>query len=183
MLNLKDMEFLLACKMRCEKLYIGILNPLGGYQTADKIDLASPFSYRERLEMLHEALREFGVKEEEYEIVPFYRDDRLEAFMPKDAIYFLPKGAGGKKEADKLSALGQRVEILDSGSLEERNFVATEVRNLIVRRQSYEDAIPKSTARYIGQNGLDDMIVATYEETFKKMKEMKRKERKSILED
>jgi hypothetical protein len=71
------MEYILAAKMRCEKLYIGITNPDMLHAKSSVHDInrgtkaGNPLSYRERCEMIRKALAEFRVAESQYEIIPF----------------------------------------------------------------------------------------------------------------
>ena len=57
-LHLKHMEYILAAKMRCRKLYIGLTNP-DGRMTGDSVNdqnrstkAANPLTYFERYEMI-----------------------------------------------------------------------------------------------------------------------------------
>ena len=68
-LHLKHMEYILAAKMRCQKLYIGITNP-DSLHTRDSVhDIhrsersANPLTYFERYEMVRGAMAEFRVPE------------------------------------------------------------------------------------------------------------------------
>lgn len=76
-LHLKHMEYILAAKMRCRKLYIGLTNP-DGRMTGDSVNdqnrstkAANPLTYFERYEMIKGAMQEFKVPEQEYDILPF----------------------------------------------------------------------------------------------------------------
>lgn len=62
-LHLKHMEYILAAKMRCRKLYIGLTNP-DGRMTGDSVNdqnrstkAANPLTYFERYEMIKGAMR------------------------------------------------------------------------------------------------------------------------------
>ena len=70
-LHLKHMEYILAAKMRCKKLFIGLTNP-DSLHTGDTVNdenrsarSANPLTYYERYEMIQGALREFGVPDSE----------------------------------------------------------------------------------------------------------------------
>lgn len=76
-LNLKHMEYILAAKMRCQKLFIGLTNP-DTLHTRDSVNdenrsakSANPLTYYERYEMIRGAMREFKVPDSEYDILPF----------------------------------------------------------------------------------------------------------------
>ena len=76
-LHLKHMEYLLAAKKQCDRLIIGISNPDAGFIRTNIHDTNrsrpenNPFTYFERYEMIREAMLEFHVPREEFEIVPF----------------------------------------------------------------------------------------------------------------
>ena len=94
-LHLKHMEYLLAAKMRCRLLYVGITHPdIFACPAASPLDVHgtlvrdNPLAYIERYEMIRDSLLEFGVKREEFEIIPFPvdRPDVLAQYAPADAV-------------------------------------------------------------------------------------------------
>ena len=67
------MEYILAAKMHCDKLYIGITNPDGAH-TRDTVHdenrgtkAGNPLTYFERCEMIRGAMEEFNVPAKEYD--------------------------------------------------------------------------------------------------------------------
>lgn len=70
-LHLKHVEYILAAKMRCKRLYIGItmsddLHVSGGEEDNYRVRRsANPLTYIERYEMLRDTLLSFGVPREE----------------------------------------------------------------------------------------------------------------------
>ena len=66
-LHLKHIEYMLAAKMHCQKLYIGITHQSDlelGISNSDKHGIRksdNPLTYLERYEMIHDALLDFGV--------------------------------------------------------------------------------------------------------------------------
>lgn len=95
-LHLKHIEYMLAAKMHCQKLYIGITHQSDlelGISNSDKHGIRksdNPLTYLERYEMIHDALLDFGVKREEFEIVPFpiTKPEYITQYTPKDAVYY-----------------------------------------------------------------------------------------------
>lgn len=74
-LHLKHMEYILAAKMRCRKLYIGLTNP-DSLHTRESVNdenrsarSANPLTYFERYQMIRGAMKEFHVPESEYDIL------------------------------------------------------------------------------------------------------------------
>ena len=106
-LHLKHMEYLLAAKMRCQKLYIGITNPDPSYVRESVNDEnrstrgANPLTYLERYEMIRLAMEEFGVPASEYEIMPFpiNRPEYITQYVPEDGVYYLGICDGWEEES------------------------------------------------------------------------------------
>lgn len=164
---LKHMEYILAAKMRCKKLYIGLTNP-DSMHTKDSVhDInrsarsANPLTYHERCEMIHGALKEFNVAETEYEMIPFpinYPEYILQ-YAPKDAVYYM--GIFDEWDEEKytiLRELGLNVEILWKRTPEEKGITASWVRSCIATGQEWAHLVPKSVYRYLTENGLDEKI-------------------------
>ena len=72
MFHLKHLEYVLAAKMHCKKLYIGITHPDNTFTASSPNDKHgvtrrdNPMTFLERFEMIQGALEDFGVHREEY---------------------------------------------------------------------------------------------------------------------
>lgn len=166
-LHLKHMEYVLAAKMRCKKLFIGIVNPDDLYMADSPNDEegskkeANPFTYYERFQMIHDALLDFGVKREEFEIVPFpmNRPDYILQYAPKDATYYMSiSSEWGEERLKILTALGLDVEVLWRKSEEEKGTTSAEVRELIVKGEEWRQLVPKTVYEYIQEHNLEERI-------------------------
>ena len=109
-LHLKHMEYILAAKMRCRKLYIALTNP-DGRMTGDSVNdqnrstkAANPLTYFERYEMIKGAMQEFKVPEQEYDILPFPINfpEYIANYMPEDATYFMGLSDAWDEEKYKI---------------------------------------------------------------------------------
>ena len=128
-LHLKHMEYILAAKMRCRKLYIGLTNP-DSLHTRESVNdenrsarSANPLTYFERYQMIRGAMKEFHVPESEYDILPFPINcpEYLLQYVPKDAVYYMGLCDEWDEEKYKiLRSLGLKVEILWRKTLEEK---------------------------------------------------------------
>ena len=166
-LHLKHMEYILAAKMRCRKLYIGITNP-DSLHTRDTIydpnrstKSANPLTYFERFEMIKGAMAEFGVSESEYEIIPFPISfpEYILQYAQKDAIYYM--GICNEWDEEKyrrLKSLGLDISILWKKTPEERGITGSMVRNCIATDQEWAKYVPKSVYRYLTEYHLDERI-------------------------
>lgn len=167
-LHLKHMEYLLAAKMRCRLLYVGITHPdIFACPAASPLDVHgtlvrdNPLAYIERYEMIRDSLLEFGVKREEFEIIPFPvdRPDVLAQYAPADAVYYMSICGEWDREKEKiLSSLGLKTEILWERDAEEKGITGTELRALIAGDGSWRQYMPKAAAEYLTEHGLDERI-------------------------
>ncbi|MEF9840362.1 MAG: nicotinate-nucleotide adenylyltransferase [Lachnospiraceae bacterium] len=165
--HLKHLEYVLAAKMRCKKLVIGIASPDNRYIRESVNDEyrttreANPFTYYERMVMIHDALIDFGVKREEFEFVPFPIDtpEYLLNYVPKDAMYYLSiTDAWGEEKQKTLIALGLQVEILWRKTIEEVGTTGQMIREYIRQEEEWRHLVPKTVYEYILDNGLDERI-------------------------
>lgn len=167
-LHLKHMEYLLAAKMRCRLLYVGITHPdIFACPAASPLDVHgtlvrdNPLAYIERYEMIRDSLLEFGVKREEFEIIPFPvdRPDVLAQYAPADAVYYMSICGEWDREKEKiLSSLGLKTEILWERNAEEKGITGTELRALIAGDGLWRQYMPKAAAEYLTEHGLDERI-------------------------
>lgn len=167
-LHLKHMEYLLAAKMRCRLLYVGITHPdISSYPAVSPLDehgtlrKDNPLTYIERYEMIRDSLLEFGVKREEFEIIPFpvSRPDLLKEYVPEDAVYYMSICGEWDREKHKiLTSLGLETEILWERTGEEKGITGTELRALIAGDGAWRQYMPKAAAEYLMEHGLDERI-------------------------
>ena len=181
-LHLKHMEYLLAAKKQCDRLIIGISNPDAGFIRTNIHDTNrsrpenNPFTYFERYEMIREAMLEFHVPREEFEIVPFpiNTPELIFQYAPKDAVYYMSICDGwGEDKYRTLTGLGLQVEVLWNRPLEEKGTTGTEVRHLIIEGKSWAHLVPKSVYRYITEHHLDERIIRLAREAEEKQNKTK----------
>lgn len=166
-LHLKHMEYILAAKMRCNKLYIGLTNPDSG-RLGDTVHdenrgtkAGNPLTYFERYEMIRGAMKEFRVPESEYDIIPFpiSSPEYITQYVPKDATYYMGLFDEWDEEKYKiLRSLDLDVEILWRKSLEEKGISGSWVRSCIATDQEWAHLVPKSVYNYLTERDLDKRI-------------------------
>lgn len=167
--HLKHMEGVLAAKMRCNKLYIGITHPdIVAYAATSPLDVNgvtrrdNPMTYLERMEMIQGALRDFGVKRKEFEIIPFpiSQPDLITQYAPKDATYYMSLCTPWDEEKYHiLQNQGLKTEVLWRRNPEEMGVTGKAIRNLIrVNNSEWQQHVPRSVAEYIIEHGLDRRI-------------------------
>ena len=166
-MHLKHMEYILAAKMRCRKLFIGLTNP-DSMHTKDSVhDInrsersSNPLTYYERYEMIRGAMKEFNVPESEYDIVPFpinYPEYLLQ-YVPRDAVYYMGMYDEWDEEKYKtLKDLGLNIEVLWKRAPEEKGVTASWVRSCIATNQEWAHLVPKSVYYYLTERKLDERI-------------------------
>ena len=166
-LNLKHMEYILAAKMRCQKLFIGLTNP-DTLHTRDSVNdenrsakSANPLTYYERYEMIRGAMREFKVPDSEYDILPFPINcpEYILQYVPKDATFYL--GICNEWDEEKykiLRSLGLDIEILWRKSPAEKGITSSWVRSCIATDQEWAHLVPKSVYTYLTEHHLDERV-------------------------
>ena len=181
-LHLKHMEYILAAKMRCEKLYIGITNPDMLHAKSSKHDInrgtnaGNPLSYRERCALIRGALAEFGVLESQYEIIPFpiSYPEYITQYAPEDAVYYLGMYDEWDEEKYKtLKNLGLKIHVLWKKDIENKGTTGAMIRHLIATDQEWAKYVPKSVYAYMKEYELDKKV---------KRLELMRIEEKMIIE-
>lgn len=166
-LNLKHMEYILAAKMKCSKLFIGINNPDPLHTGESEIDRnrseksANPFTYFERYEMLRAALKEFRVPETEFDVIPFpinFPEYILE-YVPKEAVHFLGICEAWDEEKLRiLESLGVATEVLWRKTPEQKGVSSSAIRRKIATEQEWASYVPPSVYRYMKEHRLDERV-------------------------
>lgn len=166
-LHLKHMEYILAAKMRCTKLFIGITNPDPSYVRESVNDMnrstksANPLTYYERYEMIRGALKEFGVPASEFDVIPFpiNRPEYILQYAPSDAAYYL--GICDEWDEEKLKilkGLGLRTEVLWRRNREKSGVTASWIRSCIATGEDWAHLVPKFVYEYLTTHQLDERI-------------------------
>ena len=166
--HLKHMEGVLAAKMRCKKLYIGITHSdivaFAATSPLDKngtVKRDNPLTYFERFEMIQGALRDFGVKRKEVEIIPIpiSQPDLILQYAPKDATYYMSICTEWDEEKYRiLGELGVNREVLWRRNPEEMGVTGKIIRELITEQKEWQQHVPRTVADYIVTHGLDRRI-------------------------
>lgn len=126
---------------------------------ADRI--RNPLTYFERFEMIHDALLDFGVKREEFEIIPFpiERPEYLAEYIPADAVHFVSLcDTEEEAEAQLLQEMGMQVEVLWHKTPDEKGISGTDIRTLIALDEEWEEFVPKTVREYVRQKQIDQRI-------------------------
>lgn len=169
-LHLGHMEYLMEGKKRCEFLFIGISIPDPRYGPDLAYDhrateVSNPFTYFERLIMIRKALLESGVKQDEFEMVPFPVDqlEYLKYYVPFDAVFFVTiYDNWGWKKADMFKDMGLDVEIMWERSMEDRFTSGSEIRERIAFKKPWKHLVPPQVYEYIRKKSLERRVAELF---------------------
>lgn len=166
-LHLKHMEYILAAKMRCQKLYIGIAFPDDLYVSDEESSnyrvkrSANPLTYIERYEMIRDSLLEFKVPREAFEIVPFPidRPNYLAQYIPKEAVCYMSVCDDWTAKNERmLQHFGIKTEVLWRRDVQDKGVTGSIIRQKIKEREEWRALVPKAVYKYITENGIDERI-------------------------
>lgn len=168
LLHNDHIKYLLAGKERCEHLIIGICNPevdLTKYTSSNphrSKKSSNPLTYFERMECIKNSLIDLGVKQEEFDIVPFPINfpEKIFNYAPQNAKYYMT--IYDKWGEEKLKVLKEDlkldVDVLWKVTLEEKGISASDIRKCIQEGKEWKQYVPNFVYKYIINNGLDKRI-------------------------
>ncbi len=149
------LKYLLAGKSRCRHLVVGITNAEPEMIKAEQADaqrsepLANPLTYFERYQLVRRSLREAGVLEDDFSIVPLpiSHPERYRFYVPLDAIFFLSiYDDWGRQKKQYFQTQGLRTCVLREVTPEEKGISAADVRRLMLRGEPWQQLVPASVA-------------------------------------
>lgn len=169
-LHNKHMEYLLAAKMRCKKLYIGIthsditmFSATSEYDVNGAAKINNPMTYLERLEMVQKAVEGFGIRREDYEVIPFpiTHPELIAQYAPKDATYYMNVHSEWDEEKQQiLEKLGLKVEVLMRKAPEDAGIRGVDVRSMMAEEENlgWKQHVPKAVSEYLVEKKIDKRI-------------------------
>ena len=172
-LTMKQMEYILAAKMRCNKLYLGITHPdIVNFAATSTLDTSgitkkdNPLTFFERYEMLLNVFEEFKIKRETFEIIPFpiSHPEILLGYIPVNATYYMSIITPWDKERLRiLELLGLKTEVIWEKDISEIGVTASEIRQMIqFNDNNWQLHVPKSVRDYIINNKINYRIQKLY---------------------
>jgi nicotinamide-nucleotide adenylyltransferase/phosphinothricin biosynthesis protein PhpF len=155
-LHLGHLEYLLAPARRCRLLVVGITNPDPWQVRAEPAaphrgaESANPFTYYERMLMVAGALRDSGVADTAFAIVPFPHSfpERLHHYLPENALVLLTIYDGwGEEKERRFRDLGRATEVLWRRDTTVTS--GTDLRRRLRAGEPWEHLVPAAAARVI----------------------------------
>ncbi len=154
------LEYILAGKVRCKRLVVGITNPDPFLTREDEADrnrssrMANPLSYYERMLMAEAALLEAGIPHADFVITPLPINipDLYQCYVPLNAMFFLTiYDAWGRSKKERFQSMGLRTCVLWERPEQEKKLTGTEIRRRIVQDESWEEMLPPAVAALVRQ--------------------------------
>jgi nicotinamide mononucleotide adenylyltransferase len=150
------LTYLLAGKGRCRHLVVGITNPDPFLSASDPADPgrdlpeSNPLTFFERLVMVRDVLREAGVAQDDFSIVPFPINfpDLYACYVPMEAVFFITVyDDWGRRKLARFQDLGLTVDVLWERAPLEKGISAARVRALMAQDAPWEHLVPPATRR------------------------------------
>ncbi|MBD8120357.1 hypothetical protein IFT62_03950 [Pseudomonas lutea] len=158
-------EYVLSGIGSAEKCLIGITQP--NIKCVSECEIlphrgtseGNPYTYEDRKRMIALSLERWGVKPEEYEIVPFEIDNaelaipELKAVHGEDIIHFMRIFSDWELHKKQLlESYGMKVSVFDTklSDFMIKNVTGTLVRELVNSRRNWKDFVPYGTRQVIG---------------------------------
>ncbi|WP_157547886.1 nicotinate-nucleotide adenylyltransferase [Micromonospora sp. ATCC 39149] len=155
-LHLGHLEYLLAAARRCRTLVVGITNP-DPWQVRSEPSAphreaghANPFTFYERLSMVDGALRDSGLPDTAFRVVPFPHSfpERLGHYLPANATVLLTIYDGwGEEKLRRFRAHGWRTEVLWRRDTTVTS--GTDLRRRLRDGLAWDHLVPPATARVV----------------------------------
>ncbi len=161
--HLGHLAYVLEAKEKCDFLYIGIANPDPSLTKPHKTNKkraelsANPFTYYERLTIIKKTILEYGIKADEFEIVPFPINfpEYISYYVPDDALFFITiYDKWGYSKKDILEKQHYTVIVLEEGSTNLKLAEGTKIRSLMKNNKNWQQCVPPQVAEYIQRNNL-----------------------------
>ena len=158
------LEYVAKALERCENLIVGITNPDPGEVRAEAtsehrhLDESNPYTFFQRLQMVHGVLLALGVDATRVRIIPFH------IHSPEKWRYYLPAAeslvhyvrvfsAWEQSKVDRLRDAGYIVEVLDPGV--EKAIDASNIRRMLDAGDGgWRALVPAAVASVIDEAGV-----------------------------
>jgi nicotinamide mononucleotide adenylyltransferase len=160
------LEYVLAAQKQSDFLWIGItkfdidnteLSPLG--RTREKPE-NNPLTYHQRITVISEALKENGIRRDEFGFIPFpiERPSKLGQFLPTSVPCFTTVYEEWNKEKiSVLESCGYRVIVL--WERQRKEISGGEIRDdMIAGGNRWKEMVPRATVRLTEEFGLIERL-------------------------
>ena len=161
------LKYLLAGKVRCRHLVVGITNPDPSHTRDDPADpqrsspVANPLTYLERHQLIDSAFLEAGLNLQDFTIVPFPINfpELYRYYLPLDAVFFLTiYDAWGRSKLNRFQEMGLKTEVLWERALTDKGQRATDIRRFMIGGQPWEHLVPAANVALLKSWGIPERL-------------------------
>jgi nicotinamide mononucleotide adenylyltransferase len=161
------LKYLLAGKVRCRHLVVGITNPDPSHTRDDPADpqrsspVANPLTYLERHQLIDSAFLEAGLNLQDFTIVPFPINfpELYRYYLPLDAVFYLTiYDAWGRSKLNRLQEMGLKTEVLWERALTDKGQRATDIRRIMIGGQPWEHLVPAANVALLKSWGIPERL-------------------------
>ena len=161
------LKYLLAGKIHCRHLVVGITNPDPSHTRDDPADpqrsspVANPLTYLERHQLVHSAFLEAGLNLQDFTIVPFPINfpELYRYYLPLDAVFFLTiYDAWGRSKLNRFQEMGLKTEVLWERALTDKGQRATDIRSFMIGGQPWEHLVPAANVALLKSWGIPERL-------------------------
>ncbi|MDQ7784648.1 MAG: hypothetical protein RDU20_17315 [Desulfomonilaceae bacterium] len=164
------LTYLLAGKVRCDHIIVGITNPDPVLTEEDPADpersdsAANPLTYYQRFVLVRDALVEAGVDHRDFSIVPFpvNRPELYGYYVPLDAVFFLTiYDDWGRRKRELFQSVGLHTEVMWERHIDLKGITGAEIRKRMAFSEPWEHLVPKSVASLLNEWNVPRLVGAT----------------------
>lgn len=161
-------EYILKAKAKCDFLVIGLTNPDPTHTLPDVSNLArsrpqnNPLTYFERVTIIQTVLLEYGLKQDEFVIVPFPINfpQLLKFYTPKNSTHYLTVfDEWGEQKVKYLKRHGLKTSVLFRKSINDKKISSTMVRERLLSKNNWKELVPKSVHNFVDLYDLRQRLV------------------------
>ena len=166
------LSYLLAGKMRCRHLVVGVTNPDPVLTRDDPADpnrsslVANPLTYFERYTMVRKVLLGAGLDHADFSVVPFpvnlpalYR-----YYLPLDATFYLTiYDDWGKRKLEQFKTAGLKTEVLWTRDPDNKGLSGVEIRQRMASGDTWEHLVPQETVMLMKLWGIPERLRMLYD--------------------
>ena len=170
------LRYVLAGKMRCRHLVVGITNPDPTLTRPDASDPdrstaeSNPLTYFERSVLVRTALLEVECSPLEFSIVPFPINfpELYVYYVPMDATYYLTiYDQWGRRKLEQFQSLGLKTEVLWERSPDRKGLRASDIRKRMIRGEPWKDFVSPAVASVLERWGIPERLRRLHRELSK----------------
>ncbi|MHC1742447.1 MAG: nicotinate-nucleotide adenylyltransferase [Syntrophobacteraceae bacterium] len=169
------LRYVLAGKMRCRHVVVGITNPDPTRTRSDAADPnrstveANPLTYYERAVMIRAALIEADLSPLEFSIVPFPINfpELYPYYLPMDATFYLTiYDQWGRRKLELFKSSGLKTEVLWERDSDHKGLRASDIRGRLLRGEPWKDFVSPGVASLLERWGIPERLRRFHGEVF-----------------